>query len=173
MISTAPVVSNHQPYPTPHPRPRLLIFSDCPDRLTKLSASLAAGEIEITSATSPEELRLICRDGHDLAVIDVSPTSLVAVLDALRDSEGYAEIPVLVEATRLAAAPGLTGVLPKYRAMPCSHAELVTLARSRISATKSAGLPSACSENRRRSLTHFYTFLSRWGFVDQILESLD
>lgn len=135
MISTAPAVSKHQPYPAPHNRPRLLIFSDCPDRLTKLKALLAAGEIEITSATSSEELRQACRGGHDLAVIDVGPAALVAVLNALRDSEGYAEIPVLVEATRLAAAPGLTGVLPKYRAMPCSHVELVTLARRRINAT--------------------------------------
>ena len=136
MISTTrPAISKHQPYAAPHTRPRLLIFSDCPDRLVKLKAALAAGEIEISSATTPEELYRICRDGHDLAVIDVGPASLVAVLDALRDSEGYAEIPVLVEASRLATAPGLTGVLPKYRAMPCSHAELITLARRRISAT--------------------------------------
>ncbi len=135
MISTAPAASKHPPYATPHSRPRLLIFSDCSDRLIKLNALLAAGEIEITSATSLEELHHACRGGHDLAVIDVGPASLVTVLDALRDSEGYAEIPVLVEATRLATAPGLTGVLPKYRAMPCSHAELVTLARRRINDT--------------------------------------
>ena len=136
MISTTtPAISKHQPYAAPLNRPRLLIFSDCPDRLIKLNALLAAGETEITRATSLEELRHACRGGHDLAVIDVGPAYLVAVLEALRDSEGYAEIPVLVEASRLAAAPGLTGVLPKYRAMPCSHVELVTLARRRINAT--------------------------------------
>ena len=136
MISTtAPAITKHQPYAAPLNRPRLLIFSDCPDRLVRLSALLASGEIEITSATSLEELRHACRGGHNLAVIDVGPAYLVSVLDALRDSEGYEEIPVLVEASRLATAPGLTGVLPKYRAMPCSHVELVTLARRRISAT--------------------------------------
>jgi hypothetical protein len=135
MVSPTHVVSKHQPYAAPGRRPQLLIFSDCPDRLTKLRMALAAGDIEITSATSPEDLSQVCRGGHDLAVIDVSPVNLVTVLDALRDSEGYAEIPLLVEASRLASDPGLAGVLPKYRAMPCSYEELVTLARRRISST--------------------------------------
>ena len=131
MISTTPAVRAHQPFVTPNTHRRLLIFSDCPDRMTQLYSSLAAGEIDITVATSPEELRQVCRHGHDLAVIDVGPEQLVTVLNTLRDSEGYEEIPVLVEASRLASAPSLAGVLPKYRAMPCSHAQLITLARRR------------------------------------------
>jgi len=135
MISPSHVSSSRQPHPTPASKPRLLIISDSSERLTNLRASLSTGEIEITSATSPAELRRACRSKHDLAVVDVGPTHLGKVLEDLRSSKEGAEIPVLVEASRLAADPGLVGVLPKYRAMPCSHADLVTLARRRIAST--------------------------------------
>jgi DNA-binding NtrC family response regulator len=134
MISPAPASRKHQPYAAPVGSPRLLIVSDSAERLLKLRASLAADQIEITSAASPEELNRACRDGHDLVVIDVGPAQLTAVLTALREHDRYAQIPVLVEASRLAAEPNLAGVLPKYRAMPCSHAELIALARRRITA---------------------------------------
>jgi len=51
---------------------------------------------------------------------------------ALRESPAHSEITVLVEASRIATEPSLAGVLPHYRAMPCSHSELVTLARRRL-----------------------------------------
>jgi hypothetical protein len=65
-------------------------------------------------------------------VIDVSPERLVGILRRLRAGEGHAAVPVLVEASRIAAAPFLSGVLPQYRAMPCSSGDLVALVRSRL-----------------------------------------
>jgi hypothetical protein len=49
---------------------------------------------------------------------------------------------VLVEQSRIAAAP-LTGVLPKYRAMPCSHDELIKLARRRLTSIAGHGRAKA------------------------------
>ena len=79
----------------------------------------------------PEEWGYVRGDRHDLAVVDVSPALLEPLLGNLRASKEHSEIPVLVEQSRIAAAP-LTGVLPKYRAMPCSHDELIKLARRRL-----------------------------------------
>jgi len=135
MISPSITHSKHQPFAAPTIRHRLLIISDSSDRLSELSASLGANDIDITSATSPEELGRACREGHDLAVVDVGPAQLAGVLRDLREGLRSTEIPVLVDASRLSAEPGLAGILPKYRAMPCSHADIIRLARRRITAT--------------------------------------
>lgn len=111
---------------------RLFIISDSSERLGWMRASLAVDEIDITSAISPEEFNRACAGRHDLAVIDVGPASLGEMLRGLRASAGHAEISVLVKMSRLAAEPDLAGLLPKYRAMPCSRDELVTLVRHRI-----------------------------------------
>jgi DNA-binding NtrC family response regulator len=108
---------------------RVLLVSDAPDHLDNLQAELETGEVEITNAKSVEEVRSACRRQHDVAVVDVSPSQLVKVLTTLRASEGYADISVLVDASRLTSEPSLAGVLPAYRAMPCSHSQLVALAR--------------------------------------------
>ena len=84
-------------------------------------------EVEIASAVFPEEWEYVSGDRHDLAVVDVGPALLEPLLGNLRASKEHAEIPVLVEQSRIAAAP-LAGVLPKYRAMPCSHDELIARA---------------------------------------------
>src|SRR5581483_9863367 len=76
-------------------------------------------------------LGLACRCGHDLAVIDVGAADIVEVLKNLRASAGCKEISVLVAASRLASDPKLTGVLPAYRAMPCSQPDLIAPARRR------------------------------------------
>jgi DNA-binding response OmpR family regulator len=135
MISSPTVTSQHRPHPAPARKPRLLIVSDCLDRLAELKVALAADGIEITCATPTEGLSQACRRGHSLAVVDVGPAYLPAVLAHLRSNTRYAEIPVLVAASRLSSDPALAGVLPKYRAMPCSQAELLALARRRITST--------------------------------------
>jgi len=75
---------------------------------------------------------------RDLAVVDAGPASLEPLLGNLRASEERAEIPLLVEKSRIAAAP-LAGVSPKYRAMPCSHGELVRLASRRLASIAGHG----------------------------------
>ena len=96
-----------------------------------MQAGFDSQEVEIASAVFPEEWEYVSGDRHDLAVVDVGPALLEPLLGNLRASKEHSEIPVLVEQSRIAAAP-LT-VLPKYRAMPCSHDELIKLARRRPS----------------------------------------
>ncbi|HZS10494.1 MAG TPA: hypothetical protein VFD58_37040 [Blastocatellia bacterium] len=128
----APEVSRRRTSPPTAPRASLLIVSDSTDRLATLRASLGRGEIEVTGVTDPEEAARACRAGPDLVVVDVGPEHLIGVLKDIRAGTGPERIPVLVEAGRLAAAPNLAGALLKYRAMPCGRADLIKLARCRI-----------------------------------------
>lgn len=114
---------------------RLLIVSDEPNHLSTLQSELSGGEVEITKATTAEEVRRACHGGHDLAVVDVAPGKVVDVLETLRGSEGYGDISVLVDNSRIVAEPSLAGVLPTFRAMPCSSDELVRLARHRVTSS--------------------------------------
>jgi CheY-like chemotaxis protein len=112
-------------------RPRVLILSDSADRIPYWQAAFDPLEVEIAGAVFPEEWGYVRGDRHDLVVVDVGPTILEPLLSNLRANERHAEVPLLVEMSRIAEAP-LPGVLPKYRAMPCSHDELVRLARRRL-----------------------------------------
>jgi CheY-like chemotaxis protein len=111
---------------------KLLIVTDSVERAASLRALLDTGRVEVTCITSPADLGLACRCGHDLAVVDVSAAEIVEVLRSLRSSAGCENISILVQASRLASDPALTGVLPAYRAMPCSQADLIALARRRL-----------------------------------------
>jgi DNA-binding NtrC family response regulator len=110
----------------------LLIISDSGDHLSRLRSSLSGSNVEITGALSQEEIDQAYRRRHDLAVVDVGPGDLSEILKSLRSSRVHAETTVLVEASRLSGGEHqLAGVLPQYRAMPCSPSELVTLVRHR------------------------------------------
>lgn len=111
-------------------RPRILIISDSAERIPHLQAGFNQQEVEIASAVFPEEWGYVSGERHDLAVVDVGPALLEPLLRNLRASKEHSEVPVLVEQSRIAAAP-LAGMLPKYRAMQCSHDELIRLARRR------------------------------------------
>ena len=129
MISQAAVRRAQQPNPAPSGKPQLLIVTDCPDRLRGLRDSISTDGIEITEAPSSEELSRACQSEHDLAVIDVGAARLPEVLRILRSSVRHSGISLLIEASRILNEQGLAGVLPRYRAMPCSGSDLVKLAR--------------------------------------------
>lgn len=129
MVSQAAVRKAEQPYAAQFGKLHLLIVTDCSDRLTGLRELLHADGVEITRATSPENLSRACHYEHDLVVIDVGAAHLPEVLRALRSSERYGRVSLLVEASRVFNEPGLAGLLPKYRAMPCSRSDLLKLAR--------------------------------------------
>lgn len=118
-----------RPFQSITDKTKLLLISDAPDHLNSLQAELDTGEIEITNAKSVEDVRKACLRKHDVAIIDVGPAQLIKVLKTLRTSEGSKDISVLVDASRLTPEPSLAGVLPAYRAMPCSHSQLIALAR--------------------------------------------
>ncbi len=116
--------------PLPHyKKARLLIVSDEVNSSNFLQSEMRLSEVEITRATSAEEIKRACFGGHDLVVVDVAPGKVIDVLEALRGSDGCKDISVLVDTTRLVGDPSLAGVLPAYRAMPCNSSELVKLAR--------------------------------------------
>ena len=114
---------------------RLLIVSD-EKPLNYLQSELKLSEIEITRATSTEEIKRACFSGHDLVVVDVAPGKVVDVLEALRGSDGCKDISVLVDTTRLIGDASLAGVLPSFRAMPCNSSELLKLTRRATSPAK-------------------------------------
>ncbi|HWQ33572.1 MAG TPA: hypothetical protein VNQ79_12020 [Blastocatellia bacterium] len=139
MMTPVPTGNEFRVQPTPASRKssgsKLLIITDSVERAASLRALLDTGRVEVTCITSPADLGLACRCGHDLAVVDVSAADIVEVLRSLRSSAGCESISVLVQASRLASDPALTGVLPAYRAMPCSQSDLISLARRRLTSS--------------------------------------
>lgn len=115
--------------PAPHFKPRLLLVSDTAEGLRQLRRSINQRDFEIACAGSLEELRVACREGHDLVALDVSAAQVTPTLKLLRTSVGHKDALLLVESTRLNDDPNLIGVLPTYRAMLCSHVELLSLIR--------------------------------------------
>ena len=111
----------------PNSKPRLLLVSDSYDRLKSLEAGLNNNEFDITTACSLEELVIACKDCHDLVALDVSPDQIGPMLKQIRASASHTMVPVLVEATRLTSDLSLAGLLPEYRAMPCSRMEMLAL----------------------------------------------
>jgi hypothetical protein len=116
-------------------KPRLLLVSDSAERLQALKSCVAAADFEINFACTLTELRSACCQPHDLVALDADPSRVVKMLDLIRGSAGYGEIPVLVEHTRISNAQNLAGVLPYYRAMPCNLAELHTLLSRSVEVT--------------------------------------
>lgn len=108
-------------------KPRLLLVSDSYDRLKSLEAGFNHNEFDITTVCSLEELVTACDNRHDMVALDVSPEQIAPMLKQIRTSVLHRKAPVLVEATRLTNDLSLTGLLPEYRAMPCSRMEMLAL----------------------------------------------
>lgn len=115
---------------------RILIVTDSEERLRTIRTGLNHGEVEVAEALTQEDLRRRCNLEHDLAIVDLAPSELEAALQTLRENEQSADILVLVSAERILGGTGLAGLLPKYRAMACSLAEIAQLIRRRTQARK-------------------------------------
>ncbi|MCG3163739.1 MAG: hypothetical protein JMDDDDMK_05185 [Acidobacteria bacterium] len=126
MLASA-VNSALQPVSFPNSKPHLLLVSDSPDRLRSLKAGINHDEFHLTLVCSLEELATACYGCHDLVALDVSPAQIAPMLKQIRTSALHSTVPVLVEATRIKNDLTLAGLLPKYRAMPCSYTEMLTL----------------------------------------------
>lgn len=116
-----------QPVPFPTSKPRLLLVSDNHDGINLLKAGLNHEAFDITSVCSLEELIVACHSCHDVVALDVSPAQIAPMLKEIRTSAWHTTVPVLVEATRLNNDLNLAGLLPEYRAMPCSYSEMLML----------------------------------------------
>lgn len=125
---------------------RVLIVCDEAQRLKELRAALGFCQVELSLAASVEELRDIHDSAQfDLAAVDVSPQLIVAVLSLLRSFNACKEATILVESGQITGDPALTGVLPRFRAMPCSRSELLRLVCGRI-------MPDSQQPNGREKL---------------------
>jgi hypothetical protein len=120
-------------------RKRVLLISDSIEHIPSWLAAFESQEAEITSVLFPEEWGCVSGDKHDIAVVDVGPNLLEPLLKNIRANKEHTEIHLLVAKSRIAAAP-LAGILPKYRAMPCSQDELIRLARRRLISIPVKGL---------------------------------
>src|SRR5688572_15846111 len=111
----------------PNTKPRLLLVSDSYDRLKSLESGLNHDYFDITLACSLEELVTACGATHDVVALDVSADQIATMLKQIRASASHTTVPVLVEATRLTSDLSIAGLLPEYRAMPCSRMEMLSL----------------------------------------------
>jgi hypothetical protein len=106
---------------------RLLFVSDCMEHLCDLRNTNR--EFDITAISPSEDVTGICQEAYDVVILDVPATALALALKAIRASERNARSLVLVEASRVSGESNLAGVLPRYRAMPCSLTEMIALLR--------------------------------------------
>jgi DNA-binding response OmpR family regulator len=118
---------------------RVLVISDTAKRIPYLQSVFNPNEAEIACVAYPEEWGYVASGKYDLALIDVGPELLESLLKTIRANGNHAEIPLLVENSRIAEAPNIAGVLPKYRAMPCGRSEMIRLARRRLASITSHG----------------------------------
>jgi len=113
-------------------RPRLLLVSDALDGMSQFRGSIKKEASEITVVYSLDELPAVLAAPHDLAILDLSTENIREVLDQIRSSPFHVDIPILVDKTRLNFTGEMAGIMPKYRAMPCTPMELIALTRRRV-----------------------------------------
>ena len=110
-------------------RPGLLMITDDVKRADKLKSMFGADSDEVAVTDSLHTLEPLLHRSYKLAIIDLAPANLLRALNSIREKPAYREMPIVVESSRLRSDPGFAGVLSKYRAMPCSLNDLVTLVR--------------------------------------------
>jgi hypothetical protein len=114
-------------------KPRLLIITDSSERWRELRVRLGTDGIEVVGASSIAEAERAGRAQPDLIVVDVEPVKLNCILKAIRDCAQYHETSLLVDISRISGDPAMAGVLPRFRAMACSHHDMRLLIRRQLS----------------------------------------
>ncbi|MBK9315583.1 MAG: hypothetical protein IPM55_15270 [Acidobacteria bacterium] len=107
----------------------LLLVSDMQERMEYFSAAIGDRGLKISRASTQEELKRFCRSRQDIVILDSGPELIEQMLHEIRSAPGMGGVPVFVPADRIVTEPSLAGVLPSYRAMPCSDEELLWLVR--------------------------------------------
>lgn len=112
----------------------ILVIADETARIDTLQSVMRLDDLEVDSATTLDEVKSQCELPHDLAVVDVPAAQLAQVLDQLRRSPSTREIPVLVNVERTAYDTSLAGVLPRFRAMPCTTHQMGRFTKQQFAA---------------------------------------
>jgi DNA-binding response OmpR family regulator len=121
-----------QSFPENVTKPRLLLISDSDERLQTLKHGIKSENFEIMCISSLDGVHKACRKAYDLVALNVNPGQISGVLELIRMRADLKQIPVLVEFAGINDDLNLAGVLPHYRAMPCSHSELIKLLDSHL-----------------------------------------
>src|SRR6266511_3981415 len=122
---------------------KVLIVDDEPTIRWVLAEALRGWDYETVEAeTGAATLAALVTERPAAVLLDINlPDS--SGLDLLREikrrSPRAAVIMITAETLFENAVAALTGVLPKYRAMPCSHDELIRLARRRLTSIAGHG----------------------------------
>ncbi len=125
------LVERQSGFPPPPGKLRILVVVDTDEKLKAAKTVFNPTEAEIAEARTPTDLQQACLEPHEMAVIDLESSGLEAALKTLRANELHASIPLLVSAARVIGETKLAGLLPKYRAMPCSLSEMAALVHRR------------------------------------------
>lgn len=111
---------------------RILVVADTDEKLKAVRSIFNPSEAEITTAQTSSELAQACLEPHEMVAVDLEPSALESALRTLRTNKLHENVPLLVSSLRLTGQIGLAGLLPKYRAMQCSPAEMAALVLRRI-----------------------------------------
>lgn len=113
--------------PLPISRTRLLLVTDSPERRQWFLGRIDLSRFDVTCVDSLAQLRHCLRRSYDAVLVDVSSGQLLPMLNAVRNSELNSSKPLLVESSAKDEDPSLAGVLPAYRAMPCTYEDMLRL----------------------------------------------
>ncbi len=114
--------------------PQAILIGDSMSQLEKWRAALWLNETEALCLTETRGISFPA--SVTLALVDVAAERLVESLTALRLNAVPHDLHILVAADRLVDEPQLAGVLPQFRAMACGQAELIQLARRRLTGVR-------------------------------------
>jgi len=112
--------------------PRLLLISESPHASSEFRRSIKDGSADMTTVFDLGNLPDALASPHDIAIVQVSTSSIQLVLEQIRRSIIHVDIPILVDRTQLNFTGELAGIMPRFRAMPCTPAELISLTQRRI-----------------------------------------
>lgn len=113
-------------------QPRLLLVSESPGASSEFRRSISDGSADETIVFDLGNLPDALATPHDIAIVQVSTPNIRRVLEQIRRSITHVDIPILVDRTLLNFTGELAGIMPKFRAMPCTPAELIALTQRRI-----------------------------------------
>ena len=112
--------------------PQVLIMGDRLEVIHSLQAVFGTRDVNLTSILFPEEWDYVRDEVFDMALLSLAPELLEPALKNLRAHDQSAAMLILVEMPEISRPEQLAGLLPQYRAMPCSSAEMARLAESRF-----------------------------------------